>query len=59
MGMVDNHLNNFKKNQDKIVWKMEEFKIYTEIEPKVINSYNPIPGRVPRKVDIERNRIQY
>lgn len=38
---------------------MEEFKIYTEIEPKVINSYNPIPGRVPRKVDIERNRIQY
>jgi len=29
------------------------------IEPKVMEPYEPIPGRVPRKVDIERKRIKY
>ena len=29
---------------------------FVEIEPKVMESYNPIPGRVHRKVDIERKK---
>ena len=29
---------------------------FVEIEPKVMESYDPIPGRVHRKVDIERKK---
>jgi hypothetical protein len=29
---------------------------FVEIEPKVMESYSPIPGRVHRKVDIERKK---
>jgi dynein heavy chain len=34
-------------------------QIVTSVEPKVMEPYDPIPGRVPRKVAIERKRKEF
>ena len=34
----------------------KEVSEFVEIEPKVMESFDPIPGRVHRKVDIERKK---
>jgi len=40
--------------------RLEKFKqsneIITSVEPKVMVTYDPIPGEVPRKVAIDRKR---
>jgi len=41
--------------------RLEKFKqsneIITSVEPKVMVTYDPIPGEVPRKVAIDRKKI--
>ena len=45
-----------RKKKEK---KNENTQDFINIEPKVMEPFQPIPGRVPRKVEIERKRKNY
>ena len=53
------HIQNLKEERLQKIEESNNQENLIDIEPKVMEPYQPIPGRVPRKVDIERKRIAF
>ena len=54
--MCKEHLANLTEDPEPVMRAEGE---ESALEPKVMESHEPIPGRVPRKVEIQRKRIKY
>lgn len=48
-----------KQMQSKVSQIFHENEEIVTVDPKVMEPYDPIPGRVPRKVAIDRKRKEF
>lgn len=48
-----------KQMQSKVSQIFQENEEIVTVDPKVMEPYDPIPGRVPRKVAIDRKRKEF